>query len=169
MPRNIEIKARVHDMDSMTMRVETLAGRCVQRLTQEDVFFNVPRGRLKLRTFGNGRGELIQYERECTHQPRESQYVCSPTTDPLSLNQTLSNSIGVRAVIRKTRMLYLLGQTRIHLDQVEGLGNFVELEVVLKPDEEAAHGLSIARDLMGRLGIHDDDLIAEAYVDLKIC
>jgi len=166
MPRNVEIKARIHDMDAMTRRVETLAGPCVEQLTQEDIFFNVPNGRLKLRTFADGRGELIHYDRENSLQPRESRYVCSPTTDPKSLNQALSNALGVRAVVRKTRMLYVLGQTRIHLDQVVGLGNFLELEVVLKPEEEVAHGVSVAKDLMLQLGVTETDLIADAYVDL---
>jgi predicted adenylyl cyclase CyaB len=69
-------------------------------------------------------------------------------------------------VIRKKRTLYLAGQTRIHLDEVEGLGNFMELEVVLRPDQSDAEGQAIANDLMKRLGVQEQDLIEGAYMDI---
>jgi predicted adenylyl cyclase CyaB len=72
----------------------------------------------------------------------------------------------VRAVVRKTRTVYRVGRTRIHLDRVEGLGDFIELEVVLRSDEELASGASVARELMARLEIAEDDLVEAAYVDL---
>jgi hypothetical protein len=65
-----------------------------------------------------------------------------------------------------TRLLYLVGQTRVHLDSVVGLGDFLELEVVLRPDQSPAEGQIIAAGLMRRLGIHDSDLIATAYADM---
>jgi adenylate cyclase len=74
----------------------------------------------------------------------------------------------VRAVIRKIRTVYFCGQTRIHFDRVTGLGEFIELEVVLKPGEETAHGIAIAEALMSKLGIEKHDLVAEAYVDLFV-
>jgi predicted adenylyl cyclase CyaB len=72
----------------------------------------------------------------------------------------------VRGVVRKTRYLYLAGQTRIHLDDVEGLGHFMELEVVLRADQSDAEGQAIAEDLMVRLGVRKDDLLEGAYMDL---
>ena len=72
----------------------------------------------------------------------------------------------MRGVVRKTRYLYLAGQTRIHLDDVEGLGQFMELEVVLRPDQTDAEGQAIAEDLMARLGIRKEDLLEGAYMDL---
>jgi predicted adenylyl cyclase CyaB len=72
----------------------------------------------------------------------------------------------VRGVVRKRRYLYLVGQTRVHLDEVEGLGEFMELEVVLRPEQSDAEGQAIARDLMTRLGIREEDLLEGAYMDL---
>ena len=86
-----------------------------------DTFFDVPTGRLKLRTFENGLGELIQYHRANTTGPTESRYVLAPTNEPEALKEALSNALGIRAVIRKRRVVHMVGRTRIHLDRVEGI------------------------------------------------
>ena len=78
----------------------------------------------------------------------------------------MSLALGVRGVVRKKRTLYLVGQTRVHLDEVEGLGDFMELEVVLHPGQSDAEGQVIARDLMTRLGVAEKDLLEGAYMDL---
>ena len=75
-------------------------------------------------------------------------------------------ALGVRGVIRKTRYLYMVGQTRIHLDDVEGLGHFMELEVVMQEGQSDVEGQAIAEDLMHRLGFREDALIEGAYMDL---
>jgi predicted adenylyl cyclase CyaB len=164
--RNIEIKARVSDCERQRRIAEELSGGRVHCLIQEDTFFNVNSGRLKLRLFDTGRGELIQYERENAAFPRESHYICVPIEDPGPLKSALANALGVRAVVRKKRNLYLVDRTRIHIDEVEGLGNFLELEVVLGPDEPREFGVSTAEDLMSKLGIEKSDLVEAAYVDL---
>jgi adenylate cyclase class IV len=126
----------------------------------------VPRGRLKLRVFGSGPGELIQYERSDCKEPTESRYLCASTPEPAALREALSRALGVRAVVRKTRTVHLAGRTRIHLDRVEGLGDFIELEVVLAPGEAASRGIAVARELMALLEIEAEDLVEAAYVDL---
>jgi predicted adenylyl cyclase CyaB len=166
MGRNIEIKARSTDFQKQFALAESLSDGPVEHFIQEDTFFNVPSGRLKLRVFDNGSGELIQYERESGTGPRECRYVRSPINDPESLKHVLAQALGIRAVVRKNRTVFFNGQTRIHLDQVEGLGSFLELEVVLAPDHEMAHGITIAHELMSKLRIAREDLISEAYVDL---
>jgi predicted adenylyl cyclase CyaB len=82
------------------------------------------------------------------------------------LRRVLELAYGIRGVVRKTRYLYLVGQTRIHLDDVEGLGQFMELEVVLEEGQSDADGESIAEDLMSALGVESGDLIDGAYMDL---
>ena len=166
MGRNVEIKARARDFEAQARVAEALVGGCVEHLVQEDTFFNVPEGRLKLRVFEDGSGELIQYDRPDSNEPRESRYVCFPTNDPASLKQLLANALGVRGVVRKKRTLSLAGQTRIHLDEVEGLGRFIEIEVALKPGEAFEDGAGVAGELMARLGIEKSDLVPAAYVDL---
>jgi predicted adenylyl cyclase CyaB len=145
---------------------KSLSGGKVQHLIQEDTFFEVPYGRLKLREFGDGTAELIQYERPDTLEPSECRYIRHATDDPASLKETLTRSLGIRAVVNKKRTVYLVGQTRIHFDEVEDLGKFIELEVMLRQGENAESGAAIAEDLMIKLRIGKIDLIESAYVDL---
>jgi predicted adenylyl cyclase CyaB len=72
----------------------------------------------------------------------------------------------VRGEARKRRWLYLAGQARIHLDEVEGLGTFLEVEVELQPGQSPAEGERIARELRRGLDVRDDDLVRGAYLDL---
>jgi predicted adenylyl cyclase CyaB len=168
MGRNIEIKARATDFPTQFRIAETLGDGGAEQLIQEDTFFRVPSGRLKLRVFDDGSGELIQYEREIGTGPRECRYVRAPVSEPAPLKEALSLALGVRAVVRKKRTVFFVGQTRVHLDQVDGLGDFIELEVVLEPKESHADGVAIAQQLMARLKIEKEHLVSEAYVDLLI-
>lgn len=88
------------------------------------------------------------------------------TADPEGLRDVLSATLGLRGTIRKRRTVFLMGQTRVHLDEVEGLGAFVELEVVLRPEQDAGDGRAIAGQLMAQLGLSPDQLIDKAYIDL---
>jgi len=166
MNRNVEIKARIHDLDRMKSLVEPIADSQCQVLIQEDVFFECKTGRLKLRVFPDGRGELISYQRPDTEGPKQSNYVISNTPEPDTLRQALASALGVLGVVRKTRLLYMVGQTRVHLDTVEGLGTFLELEVVLRPDQTEEDGRAIADELTNRLGVQREDLVSGAYIDL---
>lgn len=167
MNRNVEIKARVTDLAAVRKVAEQLADTGPVVLEQEDTFFHCPTGRLKLRHFGDSRpAELIYYWRGDSPGPKESRYVVHRTSDPSGLFAVLSAALEVRATVRKRRTVYLVGSTRVHLDEVEGLGQFVELEVVLRPDQQTSEGIDIAGDLMARLGITPTQLIDRAYVDL---
>jgi len=166
MPRNVELKARAGDPKRVRLLVERMCDGPPRIIAQEDTFFNVPQGRLKLRVFADGRGELIFYERDDSSGPKQSDYVVFPTDDPSGLKAVLEAALGVRAVVRKKRTLYMAGQTRIHLDQVDGLGCFLELEVVLAPGQSAEDGRRIAEALLERLKIGGDALVDCAYVDL---
>jgi predicted adenylyl cyclase CyaB len=166
MPRNVEIKARVPDPDSLRSSVERLADGPPRWLSQEDTFFPCEDGRLKLRRFSDGSAELIYYQRGDSSGPSESRFSKSPVNEPITLLTVLCDALGTAGVVRKQRELFRVGQTRVHLDEVEELGSFVELEVVLHDDQTVADGEAIARQLMAELGISDDDLIDVAYVDL---
>jgi predicted adenylyl cyclase CyaB len=166
MPTNIEIKARVNDFDELRQRAEAVSDTPVQVIPQEDTFFHIPRGRLKLRLLKPDYAQLVYYERPDQDGPKRSNYHIYETHNPAGLKTALSLALGVRGVVRKTRFLYLAGQTRIHLDDVEDLGHFMELEVVLRDGQSVAEGQSIAEDLMARLGIRKEDLLEGAYMDL---
>jgi predicted adenylyl cyclase CyaB len=166
MPSNVEIKARVPDLTAVRQRVEPIADGPAEILDQEDIFFTVSDGRLKLRIFSPAHGELILYHRADTAGPKTSHYRIAPTSEPEVLRTILSHVLPTLAVVRKRRWLYRVGQTRIHLDQVAGLGEFVELEVVLRAGQSPEEGGAIARDLMARLAISEAQWVEQAYVDL---
>ncbi len=166
MPANIEVKARVKDFEVLQRVAVALSDRAVEIIPQEDTFFHVPLGRLKLRTLAPDLGTLIFYQRPDQDGPKRSEYTLAETHDPVSLKTALTQALGVRGVVRKTRYLYMVGQTRLHLDDVEGLGNFLELEVVLRDGQSDAEGRAVAAELMQRLGVEQGDLLEGAYMDL---
>jgi adenylate cyclase class IV len=136
--QNIEIKTRVNDPAAMERLVAALEAQPVWAHRQRDVFFNVPRGYLKLRTVSAADppgppvpGELIAYVREPGTEPRASDYHIARVPAPEDVETALTRSLGVRGIVEKTRRLYLWRHTRIHLDEVSGLGRFLELETVI--------------------------------------
>ena len=166
MPANIEIKARVRDFADLKRRAEAISDFPVEVIPQEDTFFPTPKGRLKLRVLASDRAQLVYYERPDQDGPKRSDYFIFNTNDPENLKTVLKLALGVRGVVKKMRHLYMVGQTRVHLDEVEGLGHFMELEVVLRGDQSDVDGQSIADDLMKKLGVLSEDLIEGAYMDL---
>ena len=166
MARNVEIKARVDDPSMLFDRAMAIADHGPVEILQDDTFFQCAVGRLKLRVLSDSEGQLIHYQRPDSAQPKESQYFIVPTSAPYALRETLTHALGARGRVRKKRLLFLIGNTRIHLDEVEGLGNFMELEVVLTEGETTAFGIATAHDIMRRLGVRDNQLVDRAYVDL---
>jgi predicted adenylyl cyclase CyaB len=164
--RNIEIKARIVDVTAVTARAAALSGGDPVHIPQDDTFFNCANGRLKLRAFSRSSGELIFYRRANDAGPKESFYVISQTSEVASLREALTLAYGQCGRVRKQRTLYLVGRTRIHIDEVEGLGNFLELEVVLAEHETNEVGLDEALALMKKLEIESAQLVQGAYVDL---
>jgi predicted adenylyl cyclase CyaB len=166
MARNIEIKARVAEMPALAARAAAIADSGPIEIPQDDTFFGCDNGRLKLRVFENGHGELIFYRRPDADGPKLSFYVLSPTESPATLREALTLANGQEGRVVKHRTLFLVGRTRVHLDRVEGLGDFMELEVVLAEGESADEGVREAHALMARLGIGADCLVEGAYHDL---
>jgi predicted adenylyl cyclase CyaB len=166
MPANVEIKARLHDRGSMLEKIAALTAAAAVVLEQEDTFFRCSRGRLKLRAFPDGSGELIFYQRPDTAVSRESHYEISRISDAATLRTVLAAALGGMQTVTKTRLLFHVGQTRIHVDTVAGLGDFLELEVVLAPGQPPSEGHRIAASLMEQLGIVPGDLLETAYADM---
>jgi len=164
--RNVEIKARVEDLAALEALAAALADQGPIAIAQDDTFFHCAHGRLKLRRFAATQGELIFYRRADALGPKESFYLRTPTAEPDALRDLLAAAHGISGRVIKQRTLYLAGRTRIHLDRVQGLGSFMELEVVLADDEPTAAGLQEAQALMARLGIAPGQLVEGAYADL---
>jgi len=166
MHRNVEIKAGIDDPGSLRAALDELCERAPQLLQQDDTFFQCPDGRLKLRQFADGSAELLFYRRDDRDGPKTSSYWRSPVSDAASMRDLLNNAYGNAGRVVKQRWLYLHGRTRIHVDQVQDLGDFMELEVVLEPEESLAAGEQEARMLIQRLQISPQQLVAGAYLDL---
>jgi adenylate cyclase class IV len=166
MPRNVEIKARVHELSGIRAKVAALASSPGEILGQTDTFFAIPAGRLKVRELSDGSGELIAYERPNQPGPKASSYSRFACTNARALTLTLSRVLPTRGTVVKQREVFLIGRTRVHLDHVDGLGLFVELEVVLADGELAEDGNREAQGLLDALDIPQAALVAEAYIDL---
>lgn len=166
MPRNVEIKARVRDVASLTTKVASIADSGPVEIIQDDTFFRCDTGRLKLRAFSSDKGELIYYTRSNLAGPKESFYIRSETSDPGALAESLALAYGTVGRVRKVRQLYMVGRTRIHLDAVQELGDFLELEVVLEEDEAIEVGAAEAERIMSQLAIDKSQLLESAYVDI---
>jgi predicted adenylyl cyclase CyaB len=166
MARNIEIKARIESVESVAPKAAALAKAGPIEIAQDDTFFRCEAGRLKLRVLSSDSAELIFYRRANQRGPQESFYLRSPSAAPDSLRECLSLAYGQIGRVRKQRTLFLVDRTRLHLDRVEGLGHFLELEVPLAEDEPAEFGIREAVKIMQKLGVEPAQLVEGAYLDL---
>ncbi len=168
MARNIEIKARAHQFDQLLARAAALATEPPMIYRQQDFFYDVPNGRLKLRQFDdNTPAELIFYQRDDRDGPKVSYYSRSPVSNAEAMHALLAQALDItRGIVNKERHVYNVGRTRIHLDRVDGLGDFIELEVLLGQDDDEESGEKEAEELFAKLGVSSADLVPVAYVDL---
>jgi len=164
---NIEIKARCPDLAAARAAAVGVASARVGLDRQVDTYFRTRAGRLKLRESSLSGGQLVPYLRPDREGPRRSDYQVLPVSDPAGLKRILCEVLGVHRVVVKEREIFLCGSVRIHLDRVEGLGDFLELEAVIDgtPASETAGRAEVAR-LMRVLGIRDADLVAVSYEGL---
>jgi adenylate cyclase, class 2 len=165
--RNLELKVRDPDPERSLSACERLPVENGGILLQKDTYFDVPKGRLKLRQEAGAPARLIAYERSDLPGQRESRYRVVEVGDATELEEALAGVLGITAVVSKERRLFLFEGVRIHLDRVDGLGSFIELEGVAAPGERDLARLEIplAR-LRNSLGIDEADLIGESYCDL---
>lgn len=164
--RNIELKARLPDLDAARQVALRLATRTLGTLHQVDTYFHTPRGRLKLREIDGLAAELIWYDRPDAATPRQSDYLLVPVANPHTLNQALSAAWGVKAIVEKRREVFLVDNVRIHLDEVQGLGTFLEFEAVLGQDEDDAAGRAQVDRLIQEFGIAPKDVLSGSYGEL---
>lgn len=164
--RNIELKARCADLERAAQAAAAIGATRAGELQQLDTYFKFDHGRLKLRETAGRGAELIAYERADDPALRNSDYYVIPISHPAEMKAALAKRLGVRGEIRKRRELFLWHNVRIHLDDVAGLGTFIEFEAVISPtDDEAVSRERLAR-LTEALGIRDEDRIAVSYSDL---
>ena len=166
---NVELKARDPDPDATAARCAALGAEDRGVLVQRDTYFAARHGRLKLRESELGGDELIAYRRPDATEPGESDYVRVATAEPQVLREALDRALGTTVVVAKRRRLFIWNNVRIHLDEVDELGTFLELEAIVAAD---GSDLQDARDKVDRLrwelAITDEALVAEGYADLLL-
>jgi adenylate cyclase, class 2 len=163
--RNVELKARDASPERSLELCRMLGAEDRGEIWQRDTYFNVVSGGLKLREERPGRPHLIQFDRDEVPHERESRYRIVAVEDGAVLREVLAGALGVRAVVAKRRRLFLWRDVRIHLDELEQLGTFIELEAVAPPDSDLSHEHRLIVELRELLGITDERLIALGYAD----
>src|SRR3954452_18148953 len=164
--RNVELKARDPDPERSLERCVALGAEDRGELRQRDPYFAARRGRLKLREQEPGAAELIAYERADAAEARESRYRIAAGREPRALREALDAALGTVVVVDKRRRLFLWEGVRIHLDRVEGLGAFVELEGVAADGSDLAREADRVARLRAELDIGDAAIEAASYSDL---
>ncbi|HYO07597.1 MAG TPA: class IV adenylate cyclase [Tepidisphaeraceae bacterium] len=164
--RNIELKARCRDLARAARAALEAGAERAGLLVQCDTYFRVPNGRLKLRETDGRPAELIWYARPNDPADRGSDYYVLPTPAPAETKAALTRALGVRGEVRKRRELLLWHNVRIHLDDVAGLGTFLEFEAVVSDSADEAVSRQRLRSLTERLGIQQADRVALSYSDL---
>lgn len=163
---NIELKARCEDLGRLRETCESLGAEGQEPERQLDTYFSVSHGRLKLRESLQSGAELICYVREDVAGARESHYELYPVEDPEALKAMLTTALGVSVVVTKRRETFVIGNVRIHLDKVQGLGSFVELHGTIDQPGELPLVADEVQDVQQALGIDPQSLVKESYAVL---
>ena len=163
--KNLEFKANCDSLDALRRHLVDLRAEHRCTMKQLDTYFNVPQGRLKLREINTDEAELIYYERSDRAESRYSNYQICHIPESVAFKQIATMAWGVKSIVEKQRELWMFGDTRIHLDKVKDLGQYVELETVIldQTEEEAQAEHQLVKDT---LGIKEEELISVSYSDL---
>ena len=166
--RNVELKARDPDPARTLERALALGAEDQGEISQRDTYFAGARGRLKLREQEPGQDELIAYHRADDKRAGTSVYHRAPVSDAVALREALDAAHGTLVVVDKRRRLLLWEGVRIHLDEVDGQGSFVELEAVAADGSDLSSEHEKVERLRGELAVDDANLVAESYSDLLL-
>ncbi len=164
--RNLELKARYTDLAAARRRLQLLGVQDGGLEIQTDTYFRVVSGRLKLREIEGGVAVLIGYHRPDVTGSRWSDYHLVVVPQPAAMKTLLADLLGIRCVVGKSRAILFWENVRIHLDEVDGLGTFVEFEAVLKCPGDADSAQSRLDELCRLLGIQPACSFAGSYADL---
>lgn len=164
--RNIELKARLSDLEATRKVAAAMATQQLGVQRQVDTYFHCRQGRLKLRQIDGRSAQLVWYTRADQQGPKASDYLLVPISNPRMVKASLAAALGVRVVVEKRREIFLVDNVRIHLDEVQRLGSFLEFEAVLSPTVNDAEGRAQLDELAEKFAIAGDDLLAGSYADM---
>jgi len=164
----VELKAKVDDLDVIRRELTGLGAQHIGTFRQNDVYFDVPKGRLKLREVeGSNRAELVYYERENVAGPKRSDVFIVKIQEPAFFKILLQRLLKTRAIVEKVREIYRYQGTQIHLDRVKKLGTFIEFERKTSVDTQAIRkNQRVLEKLMEKLEISSEKLEKLSYSDL---
>ena len=162
---NVEIKARCGDPERVRSVLRSHQARFAGTDHQVDTYFRVPAGRLKLRE-GNIENALIYYDRQNESGPKQSDVLLHVVSPNSGLKEILTKALGVLAVVDKQREIYYVANVKFHIDTVQGLGSFVEIEAAGDEHSERGKLREQCRDYVEQFAIREDDLVAESYSDM---
>ncbi len=166
--RNIEIKARIDNREvAEAIAVDLCGPKPHARIHQVDTYFDVPEGRLKLREEDDS-CELIFYRRLDKSEHKRGVYELAQVDSPEELRCLIGAAFGVMAIVRKERTVYLFKNVRMHLDEVDGLGSFIELEAVMQDALTEAEAESLIKRLMVELSVKPEGLVKGSYCDMVV-
>ena len=164
---NIEIKAKCFHPERVEAFLFAHDAKFIGVDLQKDTYFNIPNGRLKLRQ-GNIENNLIFYNRNNEKGPKQSNFQVATVTNPFELENLLNEALGTKAIVEKRRKIFFLDNVKVHLDDVSGLGNFLEIEAsnIFNSEIPVAILYHQCTELMHQLNIREEDLINNSYSDM---
>ena len=168
MRKNLEIKVRIKNSDKVRkLAKEFCKGKKHEALIQkqEDIYYKVGKGRLKLRIIDGKKGNLIHYYRGNKESKRVSEYTIAETDTPAAMDSILSSLYGKLVTVRKTREIFITGNIRIHIDSVNGLGKFLEFEVIFSSIAKAKKDM---KKLIEYFMLDEKQFIKVSYSDLLL-
>ncbi|MFZ4591434.1 MAG: class IV adenylate cyclase [Ignavibacteria bacterium] len=168
MKKNLEIKVKLSDPRKTRKLVQLICkGKSPIRQTQaqDDIYYSVNKGRLKLRIINGKTGNLIHYFRSNESSKRVSNYTISETNTPKELNSTLSALHGILIKVKKVREITIIDNVRIHIDKVIGLGKYLEIEIIFNSIKEARKRMESLIDI---LELDEKKFINVSYSDLLL-
>jgi predicted adenylyl cyclase CyaB len=164
--RNVELKARLASLDAARQTADNICTKRLPDQVQVDTYFHCRQGRLKLREIDGQQAELVWYERPNQHQARTSRYQLVTVSQPAELKAALAAALGVRCEVTKRRAIYLHHNVRIHIDEVSGLGTFLEFEAMLIDGVDQPRAQEQVRSLSTEFQLQPSQLIDSSYADL---
>lgn len=163
---NVEVKAKTDRPEEIRALLRRENAEYVGRDRQVDTYFRVATGRLKLRE-GRIENALIYYRRDDARGPKRSDVILYHPEPGSALKTILTEALGIDVVVDKTRDIYFIGNVKFHVDEVTGLGTFVEIEAVDREGTVDAEALRRqCETYVDLLGVQEEELLSRSYSDM---